>query len=145
SGLVLDVLCAFFRTRWEGAFRAEFESLHGQHNERAVLITRIEGPLHPFTPIPLISPSFFESQMFIYHPQVSEYLFGLLVDFLLLQADLVPEFEKDIRAALLAEIRSLDAVHTKNSLGHLAKGLPIYNVTFRGEGEIQVEFAAFVE
>lgn len=144
-GLVLDVLCAFFRTRWDGAFRAELESLHGQHNERAVLITRIDGPLHPFTPIPLISPSFFESQMFIYHPQVSEYLFGLLVDFFLLQTDLVPEFEKDIRAPLLAEIKSLDAIHTKNSLGHLAKGLPIYDVTFRGEGEIQVEFVAFVE
>jgi rhodanese-related sulfurtransferase len=144
-GLVLDFLRAFFRARWEGAFRAEYETLHGRHGERAVLNTRIEGTLKPFTPIPLVSPSAFGCQMFVNHPQASRYLLHLLVDFLLLQTDLIPEFtKKDVRPVLLMEVESLSALHVANSLGHLARGLPIYDVIFEAGGPARVEFVGNV-
>jgi rhodanese-related sulfurtransferase len=142
--LVIDFLRAFFEARWEGAFRAEYESLHGRHDERAVVNTRIEGALLPFTPVPLVSPSSFDCQMFVCHPQVSDYLMALLIDFLLLQTDLVPEFAKDIRPALLAEIKTLGAIHVRNSLHHLAQGLPIYDVVFANGGHVWVEFSGVV-
>jgi rhodanese-related sulfurtransferase len=145
SALVLDFLRAFFHARWEGAFRAEYESLHGRHGERAVLNTRIEGKIQPFSQIPLVAPSAFGCQMFINHPQVSEYLLRLLVDFLLLQGDLIPEFAmSDLRPILHMEVASLHAVHVKNSLGHLAKGLPIYDVIFEAGQPIQVVAAGVV-
>jgi len=143
-GLVADFLGAFFHARWEGAFRAEYESLHGQHDERAVLNTRIEGKLQPFSPVPLVSPSSLGSQMFVNHPQVSQFLLQLLVDFLLLQTDLIPEFEKNLRPALLAEVSALDALHAKNSLAYLARGLPIYEVVFRTGGQVRVEYTGVV-
>ncbi len=144
-GLILDYLAAFFHARWEGYFRAEYESLHGLHDERAVLITRVEGELSPFTPIPLISPSYFDSQMFVYHPQASDYILGLLLDFLMLQVDLIPEFEIKRRAPLSKKIRALTAIHRQNSLRHLANGLPIYDVTFGTSGEVRVEPAGVVQ
>ena len=128
-----------FGARWEGAFRAEYESLHGRHGERAVLNTRLEGKLQPFSPIPLVSPSAFGCQMFVNHPQVSQYLLRLLVDFLVLQTDLVPEFENDdLRPILLMAVEDLHAVHVKNSLIHLAKGLPIFDVVFETGEPIRV-------
>jgi hypothetical protein len=144
-GLVLDFLRAFFRARWDGAFRAEYESLHGRHGERAVLNTRVERKIQPFSPIPLVSPSAFGCQMFVSHPQVSQFLLRLLVDFLVLQADLVPEFENsDLRPILQMEVESLHAIHVKNSLLHLAKGLPVYDVVFESGGTIHVAEAGVV-
>ena len=144
-GLVLDVLRAFFRARWEGAFRAEYESLHGHHGERAVLNTRLEGQIQPFSPIPLVSPSAYGCQLFVNHPQVSQYLLRLLVDFLVLQTDLVPEFESDDARPILHDaVKDLHAVHVKNSLIHLAKGLPIYDVVFETGKAIRVVAAGIV-
>ena len=142
--LVLDYLRAFYRARWEGAFRAEYQLLHGRHNERAVVNTRIEGTLQPFTLIPLVSPACTGSQMFVNHPKVSRYLLQLLVDFLLLQTDLIPEFTKDQRPALLDQVESLSAIHTQNSLGHLARGLPIYDILFAVDGQVHVALAGIV-
>jgi rhodanese-related sulfurtransferase len=138
-GLVLDFLRAFFHAHWEGAFRAEYELLQGRHDERAVLNTRVEGKLQAFSPIPLVSPSAFGRQMFVSHPQASQYLLHMLVDCLLLQSDLIPEFtSQDVRPILLIEIEALRAVHVSNSLSHLARGLPIYDVVFTPGGEVRV-------
>jgi rhodanese-related sulfurtransferase len=145
QGLVVDVLRAFFRARWEGSFRAEYESLQGGHGERAVLNTRVEGKIQPFSLIPLVSPSAFGCQMFVNHPQVSEFLLRLLVDFLVLQTDLVPELAmNDVRPILHMEVAGLHAIHVKNSLGHLAKGLPIYDVIFESGRPIRVVAAGTV-
>jgi rhodanese-related sulfurtransferase len=143
-GLVLDYLRAFHRARWEGAFRAEYEVLHGQHNERAVLNTRIERPLQPFSLIPLISPSCSGCQVFVSHAIASRYLLMLQLDFLLHQTDLIREFHNDVRSDLVAEAENLSDVHAKNSLGHLAKGLPIYDVLFTNSGQVHVAFAGMV-
>jgi hypothetical protein len=143
-GLVLDFLAAFFHARWEGAFRAEYEVLHGRHHERAVLNTRIAGELQPFSLIPLVSPSCSGCQMFVNHPRVSRYLLQLQVDFLRTQADLIPEFAQDLRPELLAEAETLDTLHARNSLRHLARGLPIYDVVFGTGGQVHVAFAGVV-
>jgi hypothetical protein len=146
QGLVHDYLRAFFRARWEGAFQAEYESLHGGHGERAVLNTRVGGKIQPFSLIPLVAPSAFGCQMFVNHPQVSEFLLRLLVDFLLLQTDLVPELAmNDLRPILHLEVASLHATHVQNSLLHLAKGLPIYDVVFETGRPTRVVAAGIVE
>ena len=143
-GLVRALLRSFFHARWDGAFRADYESLAGKHGERAVLNTRIDGRVQPFSMIPLVSPSYLGSQMFVNHPQVGEYLLGLLIDFLLLQDDVIPEFAIDRRAELLAAASRIGAAHVTNSLGHLAKGLPIYDVTFTSPTEFVVKQTGLV-
>ena len=138
TGLVLDVLRGFFHARWEGAFRADYEALDGRHDERAVINTRLEGRLHPFSTIPLISPSFRGSQMFVNHPQASEYVLDVLSDFLLGEDDLIPGLDDDRRGELTAEMRALHGVHVNQTLLHLAKGLPVFDVTFDRRGGVKV-------
>ncbi len=136
---MVDFLRAFFQSRWEGAFRAEYESLHGLHNEAAVINTRVEGKIQPFSMIPLISPSSFGRQMFVNHPQVSQYLLKLQIDFLMLQTDLIPEVTSDLRPILLAEVDARQGLHATNSLAHLAQGLPVYDVIFTDRNTVRVE------
>lgn len=137
-GLVQDFLRAFFRLRWEEAFKVEYETLHGRHDERAVLVVKLRGGLKPYSRVPLVSPTCFGSQVFVSHPQVTRYLLEVLVDFFLEQDDLVPGLTAALRPALAAECDALNALHTERTVGQLARGLPVYEVTFGRDGQYEV-------
>lgn len=125
--LVASVLAAYHGQRWAGSDEAELVVLGGDHHEGAVLIVRVEGEVHPFTRIPLVSPSAFGKQMFVYHPQVASYLRRQLAEMIVLQRDLVPAVSA---AALHAEMERIAEIQLASTLGALAAGLPVFEITF---------------
>jgi rhodanese-related sulfurtransferase len=142
--LAHDFLRALFRLRWAGDTKIDHETLCGSHSERAVLLTRVEGDLKPFSAIPLVSPFCGGSQMFVSHPQVGSYLLDVHVDFVLQQSDLLPDLSPALRPALAAECAALTQIHGDHSVRRLAQGLPVYEVIFRKGGQYRVSHAGFV-
>lgn len=143
SDLVLDMLRTFFSIRWAGATELEAVVLPGGHQEGAVVNVRVEGRLHAYSWIPLLSPSYAGVQMFVSHPQVSDYLRRQLAGFLAEQGDLWDGDAVD-EDALLAQMRTLADHQLGATLGHLAKGLPIYDLTFDHDGHARVEAVGVV-
>lgn len=137
SALVVDFLRAFFSTRWAGAPEMENVVLPGGHQEGAVVNVRVEGQLHAYSWVPLLSPAYAGTQMFVNHPQVSAFLRQELAAFLGEQQDLWGEPLDPAR--VLAELEGLAGRQLGATLGHLAKGLPIYDLTFLREGGTRVE------
>jgi rhodanese-related sulfurtransferase len=127
SELVASVLSAYHRARWAGSNDTELVVLGGDHHEGAVLIVRIEDDVHPFTRIPLVSPAAFGKQMFVYHPQVASYLRRQLADMIVGERDLLPFVPA---ANLHAEMEAIAEMQLASTLGALAKGLPIFEITF---------------
>lgn len=142
SGLVLDFLRAFFSTRWAGAPEMENVVLPGGHQEGAVVNVRIEGQLHAYSWVPLLSPAYAGTQMFVNHPQVSAFLRQELAAFLAEQQDLWGEPLDP--AKVLEVLEGLAGRQLGATLGHLAKGLPIYDLTFLREGGTRVEAVGVV-
>lgn len=142
EGLVRAVLASFHQTRWKGAPEMEYVPLAGGHTERALLNIRIGGPLVPFSRIPLVSPAVGGAQVFIYHPRVTSYLRRQLAAFLALQLDVVGEaVDAD---ELHVEMERLGSTQLSVTLRELAKGLPVYDVTFHGETRVEVRPAGIV-
>jgi len=140
------LLRAFFELRWEGVDDAEYVPLGGGHQEGAVVNVRVAGELRPHTFVPLVSPWCGGSQMFVNHPQVADFFRQELVAFLT-SNDLraacksLPVVDE---AALLATVRALGTQQLMATLSRLAKGLPIFDVTFTGPGEVTVARAGTV-
>ena len=143
DGLVLDLLRTFYSIRWAGAPELEAVVLPGGHEEGAVLNVRVEGRLRAYSWVPLLSPSYAGVQMFVNHPQVSDFLRQQLAAFLVEQSDLWGGDEVD-EAELLAELQTLAARQLGATLGHLAKGLPIYDLWFDRSGRARVESVGVV-
>lgn len=141
--LVLDFLRTFYRARWAGAADPQFVVLPGGHEEGAVVNVRVPGPLHAYTRIPLVSPSCAGTQMFVNHPQVSEYLRADLCQFLCEQPGLLPLPAGGVEA-LRGEIAALAARQLGHTLGALARGLPIFDVLFESERSVVVREAGEV-
>jgi rhodanese-related sulfurtransferase len=142
SALLRDFLAAFYSTRWDGAPEMENVVLPGGHEEGAVVNVRVEGELHAYSWVPLLSPAYAGTQMFVNHPQVSAYMRRELAAFLAEQSDLWGA-PLDA-AALLAALEALAGRQLAATLGHLAKGLPIYDLTLRRDGRTTVEAAGVV-
>jgi hypothetical protein len=75
--------------------------------------------------------------VFINHPQVSAFMRQELAHFLLRQGDLLPVSEAQA-PALIAAIETLAARQLGLTLGALAAGLPVFDVTFDG-AEVQAK------
>ena len=86
--------------------------------------------------LPLVSPSAYGKQMFVYHPQVASYLRRQLAEMIVLQRDLLPPVPA---AALHAEMERIAEVQLSSTLGALAKGLPIFEITFDARSRATVE------
>jgi rhodanese-related sulfurtransferase len=134
--LVLAFFRAFFELRWEGVDDAEFVPLAGGHQEGAVVNVRIAGHLRPYSLVPLVSPYCGGTQMFVNHPQVADFFRQELVGFLVEQ-ECAPLRGLD-EGALLDEVRALGTRQMAATLSRLAKGLPIFDVTFAGEQGVVV-------
>ena len=135
--LVIDLLRAFFRALWARSAETEFVPLPGGHDEGAVVNVRVEEPLYSFTHVPLVSPSCGGTQMFVNHPQVSEYQRAQLVGFLRQQEDVIAISAAEAEA-LQTEMRSAAAAQMGATLGKLAAGLPIYEIAFGRDGNFHV-------
>jgi len=134
--LLLAFLRAFFELRFEGVDDAEYVPLAGGHEEGAVVNVRVAGHLRPYSLVPLVSPWCGGTQMFVNHPQVADFFRQELVSFLV-EEDCSPLRHVD-EATLLDEVRALGARQMTATLTRLAKGLPIFDVTFRSDQDVHV-------
>jgi rhodanese-related sulfurtransferase len=134
--LIESFLGNFMSLRWEGVEALTMKPLPGGHQEGAVVNVLVEGGVQPWGSIPLVSPSFGGTQMFINHPQVSDYLREQLASFLCAQDDLLTVPSIDALSEVMCERAHQQLMTT---LGYLAKGLPLYNVTFLKRGGFTVE------
>jgi rhodanese-related sulfurtransferase len=121
-------LRAFHHLRWAGAPEIEWVMLGGDHAERAVLSIVTEGELKSWTRVPLISPQVAGQQVFVNHPQVSNLFRAELASFLCFEGIVPPEKEE----RLLEEMCSLAGTQAGHTLNRLAKGLPLFEVRFKG-------------
>lgn len=137
-GLVGDFVRAYLRQRWADAPQLDFVPLAGGHEEGAVVNVRVETELRSYTPLPLVSPSCGGTQMFVNHPQVSSYMRRETAALLCESADLAGVAPSDA-PDLAARMEELGAHQMGVTLGHLAKGLPIYDVLFRAGGGVTIE------
>lgn len=138
EGLVASLLRCFQRKYWEGAPELESVALAGGHTERAVINVRVGGPLMPFSRIPLVSPAVGGAQVFVHHPRITSYLRRQLAKFLAMQTDILGGPREIDPDELHLEMERLGALQLGQTLGALAKGLPIYDVTFHGEERVEV-------
>lgn len=141
--LVRSFVTHFFESRWTGADECEHVVLAGEHDEKGVLVVKLEGEIFPFTQIPLVSPMCHNSQMFVNHPQIASYYRGQLAEFLCRQADVFRIAAADV-AALRAGADELAERQMQATLATIAAGLPIFEVTFRADGGIEVRYGGDV-
>jgi rhodanese-related sulfurtransferase len=132
--LTRSFLSAFHRLRWSGAPELEWIVLGGAHAEGAVVNITVEGALHSYTRIPLVSPNVGGVQMFVNHPQVTSYLRRELA------ASLCEAGACSLTdTALMAAIEHLGSLQAAQTLGRLAKGLPVFEIKFDLTGRHTVE------
>ena len=112
--------------------------LGGDHGEGAVVEVHVEGELWPYTRIPLLSPMFEGMQMFVLHPQVSNYLRRQRAAFL---AHELSDLRLD-EAKLAETICELGARQLGATASRLAGGLPMIEVRFNRRGEYSVRVKA---
>ncbi len=141
--LVETFLRLYFTLRWNGAVEAEFVALGGGHRESAVVNIVVEGGVHSFTRLPLVSPSTGGQQMFVNHPQVAGFLRKELVEFIMQQADVI-SLTPAQGAELLVQVNDLGQQQMMATLQRLAGGLPIFNVVFNHDDAVVVEEAGHV-
>lgn len=139
--LVSSLLKGFHQKRWEGAPELELVALAGGHTERAVLLVRTAGPLQSFSRIPLVSPAVYGAQVFVHHPRVTSYLRKQLARFLAVQVDICGYLDPE---ELHIAMERLGSVQLGQTLSALAKGLPIFEVTFQDEATFDVRSAGTV-
>ena len=141
--LIETFLRMYMTSRWNGALEASYIPLAGGHREGAVVNVVVEHGISSFSQVPLVSPSTGRQQMFVNHPQVAGFLRRELVEFLIQQDDVV-SLDAAQRAGLMAEVTALGQQQLMATLGHLAAGLPIFNVTFAKNGQVDVDEAGHV-
>jgi rhodanese-related sulfurtransferase len=131
------------RLRWEGVPEVEFVILGGGHREQGVLLVEVEGELHPYTRVPLVPPAVNGVQLFVHHPQVAASHRVEAAHWLAHQRQL-PQLagrQREIEAVM----RDLAARQMGTTLGHLAKGLPLFRATYALDRSVTVEDLGVVE
>lgn len=137
DGLVWDVIGALYKNRWSGALDIEVNVLPGGHAEGGVLQVVLEEGVTAFSRIPLVEPLAAGTQLFISHPQVADYLRKQQTHFLAMQRDLLdlPHGQAQDVERVMAE---LGARQTAQTLGALAKGLPVFEARFNAQRQVRV-------
>lgn len=130
--LARDFLRAFHELRWAGAPELEWVVLGGDHFEGAVANVLVDGDLHGYTRVPLVSPSVHGRQMFVNHPQVTRFLRSELASWLA-ETDICKE--RDLQQT----IEAIGTAQAGLTLGALAKGLPLFELHFPNEGAPSVK------
>lgn len=138
-GLAQAFLAAFHRLRWAGAPELDWVVLGGEHLEGAVANVVVEGGLHSYTRVPLVSPNVAGVQMFVNHPQVTSFMRRELASFLC-EVGAVDTRE----SALMLAIDELGSAQAGQTLSRLAPGLPLFEIRFDVDGQPKVTQAGAI-
>lgn len=128
-----------FAKRWNGVLELDVVILGGGHQEGAVVNIRLDRGVYAFTKVPLISPACGVGgvQMFVNHPQVADFMREQVARFFTTHPELLPLGEAEF-AMLRKDMRRLAEIQQAATLAVLAKGLPVFDVVFRGAREFAV-------
>ena len=137
EGLTVQVLRAALELRWRGRHDLEVTPLPGGHSEGAVVNVHISEELDAFSWVPLVAPSIAGRQMFVNHPDVASFLRRQLARWMSQQGDLLPSVPA--AAALFEAMQTLHQQQLMATLGELAAGLPIFDVTVFPDGRSEVK------
>ncbi|MBL8956862.1 MAG: rhodanese-like domain-containing protein [Myxococcaceae bacterium] len=137
EGLTTQVLRSAMELRWRGRHDLEVTPLPGGHSEGAVVNVHVSEELGAFSWVPLVSPSISGRQMFVNHPSVASFLRRQLARWLTQQGDLLPKVPE--AAELFDAMQALHQVQLMATLGELAAGLPIFDVTVRPDGKSEAK------
>jgi hypothetical protein len=135
--LVLHFLRAFLRLWWEGTPELELTTLPGDHGEGAVVNICLADDVWSLSNVPLISPECAGEQMFVNHPDISAFLRQSTVRHLASSTgplSVAPAQQDKLQTAF----DELAARQMGVTAGYLAKGLPIFEVVFAGDGSFDV-------
>ena len=134
QGLAQQFIAAVFRALWAGA-DIHYVVLQGDHAEGAVVqITAGKGML-AHSRVPTVAPCHGESQIFVAHPEVVGWLRSQIAHFLVAEQPVVKDVDPD---DLTDAIQDLAGVQLGETLGHLAKGKPVYEARVTESGVVQV-------
>ena len=136
--LVASFLRAAYRLLWDGAPEIHATVLPGVHREGAVLNVAMAEAVWELSWIPLVSPSCGGTQMFVNHPDVARALRRNVVEFLRRTRGPV-SIEDDRVERLQEEVERLARRQLGLTLGHLAKGLPVYTVRYLDQTHFEIE------
>ena len=124
--LVAEAMRAIYRALWNGK-DIDFVVLEGGHNEGAVVNIMVdEEDVTAETPIPTVSPSIGNAQMFVNHPQATEFMRREMANYV---AD-VTGLELDLET-FNKQIEQIGKKQLAATIGHLAEGLPVYVAHFK--------------
>lgn len=127
--LVQTVLRGYFERLFDGQPGLEFVVLEGGHAEAAVVTVLVDRDVESYSSIPTIVPRHAGTQVFVYHPQVAAYLRHQEARFLLDVHDWLVGHDVDAET-MYQQIAAIAAVQLDATLGHLAEGLPVFEVRF---------------
>lgn len=133
-GLTVAFLSTVFRKLWSGA-DIDYVVLEGGHAEGAVVQVTAGKPKHAFTRVPMVAPFDGKTQIFVAHPKVTAWMRQQVSLFLCEELGLLKAIDA---AAFAFEVNGLAHVQLMATLGHLAKGLPLYDALVTEEGVIEV-------
>jgi hypothetical protein len=120
-------LTAYWTMLWAGVPELEHVVLGGEHEEGAVVNVLLGEDVWPFTMVPVVSPSYGGVQIFVNHPEVSRFLRRQAARFLVRTCTLADGLEPEALAETLCALGQAQADAT---LGALAPGLPVFDVSF---------------
>ncbi len=135
-GLVEHMLKVVYRMWWNDLPEIHLTTLPGGHQEGAVVNVVIEDDAWDYSFIPVISPVCSGTQMFINHPQFSRRLRENAAEFFARHEAGVDR--ADLRDRLTEDMMKLGDQQLMATIGHLAKGLPIYQATYKLDGSWSV-------
>jgi len=135
--LVASVVRAFFRLLWAGAPELRLVILEGGHAESAVLNIRLTREPWALSQVPIVTPSYGGQQVFVNHPDVMRYWRRAAAVYHVGAPGSLP-LTPESGPALVEAIDELAVRQLGETLGHLAKGLPIYDAEFEPDGSVEV-------
>jgi len=131
-------LRALWKLYWSGATDIAIPVLSGDHSEGAVVNVMLdEAEMSAFSRAPMVSPSTPHGQLFLNTPQVAQFLREAAVSFMLRHPEWVP-LRAEHAARYREAVATLAAKQAGETLGALAKGLPMYEVRFHDEEHFTV-------
>jgi len=117
--------------------------LHGEHQEVAVVMIRGDWAIYPQLEIETAVGKR-NVQLFIYHQALVDERHKILAERLIENKAITASFEFDAEY-LYEALSETGENHLMETVTRLAKGLPIYQVTFKDNGEFKVEEMGKVE
>ena len=134
AAALLDAVHGLWR---EGAPEVRLTVLPGGHQEGAVVNVLLDEDPWDLSWVPLISPAYAGTQIFVNHPQVVARLRRVYVEYHRRGLGALP-LDDTQAATFSVALEEMSEAQLTSTLGHLAKGLPVYEAVFAQSGKFRV-------